>query len=122
MAVKASDQITLHVLPSPSYVRQYYLLQASSLGVPAKPTSNPPAAPWTTVEPAFNESTTNTLYTTMLTAYGSVAFEYGDVQKSSSYEAAKSAYNRAVASGQSADAAAAAAAVDLATSPALTFH
>lgn len=97
MAIRAKDQVTLAVLPSPSYVRTYYLLQASGLAAPAKPTVNPPAAPWTTTEPSYTEGSTNTLYTVMLTAYGSVAFTYGDVQKSSSYEAAKSAYNKALA-------------------------
>lgn len=97
MTVRAKDQVTLAVLPAPSYVRTYYLLQASGLAAPAKPTTNPPASPWTTTEPSYTDGSTNTLYTVMVTAYGSVAFEYGDVQKSSSYEAAKAAYNKAVA-------------------------
>ena len=97
MAIRASDRVTLAVVAAPSYVRQYYLLQASTLNPPAAPTTNPPVAPWTTVEPNYTEGSTSTLYTVMLTAYGSVAFEYGPVQKSSSYEAAKTAFNKAVA-------------------------
>ena len=97
MTIRASDRITLAVVASPSYVRQYYLLQASTLNPPAAPTTNPPVTPWTTVEPNYTEGSTSTLYTVMLTAYGSVAFEYGPVQKSSSYEAAKAAYNKAAA-------------------------
>lgn len=95
MAVRAADRVTLAVLPAPSYVRTYYLTQESTLGAPAKPTTNPPAAPWTTTEPAYTAGSTLTLYTAMVTVYGSVAFDWGDVQKSSSYEAAKQAYNLA---------------------------
>lgn len=96
MAVKAKDQVTLAVLPSPSYVRLYYLKQASTLSPPAKPTTNPPPSTWKTDEPVYTAGSTDTLYTVMLTAYGSVTFEYGPVQKSSSFEAAKQAYNKAV--------------------------
>lgn len=95
MPVRASDMITLSVLASVTYVRTYYLLQASTLGAPAKPTTNPPSAPWTTTEPNYTAGSTNTLYTVSLTVYGTAGFEYGDVQKSSSYEAAKQAYNLA---------------------------
>ncbi|MDF2506267.1 MAG: Tail Collar domain protein [Microbacterium sp.] len=95
MPVRASDRVTLTVLPAPSYVRTFYLLQASTLNPPAKPTTNPPAAPWTTTEPGYTAGATNTLYRVELVAYGSVAFEYGDVQKVSAYEAAKQAYNLA---------------------------
>ncbi|NHI16875.1 hypothetical protein [Microbacterium excoecariae] len=95
MPVRASDRVTLVVLPAPSYVRTYYLLQSSTLAAPAVPTTNPPAAPWTITEPAYSAGSTTTLYTVMLTAYGEAAFEYGPVQVSSSYEAAKQAYNRA---------------------------
>lgn len=96
MAVRAADRVTLAVLPAVTYARTYYLLRASNLSVPAKPTTNPPPAPWTATEPAFNESSTDTLYTVALTVYGTAGFEYGAVQVSSSYEAAKSAYNKAV--------------------------
>lgn len=109
MAIRASDLLTLAVLPSPSYVRQFYRKQASTLSPPPKPTTNPPAAPWSTTEPTYTSGSTDTLYTVMLTAYGSVAFDYGEVQKSSSFEAAKQAYNRSdaavIAAGNAADAA-----------------
>lgn len=105
MAVRAADKITLAVVPSPSYVRQYYVLQASALAAPALPTANPPAAPWVTTEPTYTAGSTNTLYTVMLTAYGTVAFEYGPVQQSSSFEAAKQAYNLAYSANQAAGAA-----------------
>lgn len=103
MPVRASDSVTLAVLPAPSYVRTYYLLQASTLAAPAVPTTNPPPSPWTTTEPSYTAGSTQTLYTVMLTAYGAVAFEYGPVQKSSSYEAAKAAYNLAYNTGQALD-------------------
>lgn len=102
MAVVASDRLTLATLPSPSYVRTYYLKQSSTLNPPGVPKTNPPGEVWSTTEPTFSPNETATVYTVMLTAYGSVSFEYGPVQKSTSYEAAKQAYNQAVASGLSA--------------------
>lgn len=97
MPVRASDQMTLTTLASPTYVRPYFRLQASTLAAPPKPTTNPPAAPWTTTEPTYDpgSSSTDTLYIVMLTAYGSQSFEYSDVTVSSTYEAAKSAWNKA---------------------------
>ena len=95
MAVVASDRLTLATLPSPSYVRTYYLKQSSTLNPPPKPTANPPGGNWSTTEPTFSPNETATVYTVMLTAYGSVSFEYGPVQKSASFEAAKQAYNQA---------------------------
>ena len=96
MAVRAADRVTLAVLPAVTYARTYYQLRASNLSVPPVPTTNPPPAPWTETEPAFSESSTDTLYTVALTVYGTAGYEYGPVQVSSSYEAAKSAYNKAV--------------------------
>lgn len=98
MAIRAADRVTLAVLPTPTYVRTYYLVQESTLGTPAAPTANPPAAPWTVTEPNYTAGATTTLYTVMLSVWGNGYFEYGQVQKSSAYEAAKQAYNAAVAS------------------------
>ena len=103
MAVIASDRLTLATLPSPSYVRTYYLKQSSTLNPPGVPKTNPPGGNWSTTEPTFSPNETATVYTVMLTAYGSVSFEYGPVQKSSSFEAAKQAYNQAISAGNSAD-------------------
>lgn len=94
MAVRAADRVTLATLPAPTAVRLYYLLQDSTLTPPVKPTVHPPAAPWTITEPGYTAGSTSTLYTVMVTMYGT-AWEYGDVQKSSSYEAAKQAGNAA---------------------------
>ncbi len=97
MAVRASGQITLVVTATPSYVRSYYLLQNSTLSAPAKPTTNPPAAPWTTQEPTYVAGSTVTLYRVELNAWSDGYFEYGPVQLDSKYEAAKGAYNAAAA-------------------------
>ena len=95
MATKASDLVTLQVLPTPNNVRLYYLKQASNLAAPAKPTANPPASPWTATEPTYTEGSTDTVYTTMLTVWGDASYQYGDVQKSAAFEAAKQAFNKA---------------------------
>ena len=102
---QASDQVTLQVLPTPNNVRLYYLKQASNLAAPMRPTANPPASPWTTTEPTYTEGSTDTVYTTMLTVWGDASYQYGDVQKSAAFEAAKQAFNKAIAAGQSASSA-----------------
>lgn len=99
MAIRAADRVTLALLPTPTYVRTYYLVQESTLGEPAAPTTNPPPdPPWKTKEPTYTAGATTTLYTVILNVWGNGYFEYGLVQKSSSYEAAKQAYNAAAAS------------------------
>lgn len=90
-----ADRVTLQVLPTPNNVRLYYLKQASNLAAPAKPTANPPASPWTATEPTYTEGSTDTVYTTMLTVWGDASYQYGDVQKSAAFEAAKQAFNKA---------------------------
>lgn len=102
MAVRAADTITLAVLPAVTYTRLYYLKQASTLSAPAKPTTNPPGGAWSATEPAYTPGSTDTLYTSQLTVYGTAGFEYGDVQVSSSFEAAKQAYNLAAAASSAA--------------------
>ena len=106
MAVRAADRVTLQVLPAPSYTRLYYCLQASTLAPPVVNTSTPnppPNPPWEATEPAYTAGSTMTLYTVMLTAWGSGYHEYGPVQVSSSYEAAKQAYNLAFSATQTVD-------------------
>ena len=102
MAIKASATITVATVAAIQSVTRYYLLQASTATAPAKPTANPPGGSWVTIEPAFSNSSTNTLYTTELTAFTDSTFAYADVSVSSSYEAAKAAYNQAIAAGSSA--------------------
>ncbi len=96
MAVKASDTITLfHVIDIDS-TTIYYLLQSSTANPPAKPTTDDPGGNWTTTEPTYTEGSTNTLYIVTKTKYSDGTFEYTPVSKSSSYEAAKLAYNKAL--------------------------
>ena len=105
MAVKARDDVTLANITDVANVRRYYLLQASTLAAPAAPTANPAPSPWVTSEPSYSEGSTNSLYTVDLTVFSDGSFDYSPVSKSSSYEAAKSAWNKAnAASNAAADA------------------
>lgn len=96
MAVKASAQITMTDVTDIDSTCRYYLLQSSTLSKPSKPTTNPPASSWTKTEPSYTAGSTNSLYFTDLTVYSNGEFSYSDVSLSSSYEAAKAAYNKAV--------------------------
>lgn len=108
MAVKARDDVTLAALTDVANVRRYYLLQSSTLNPPAAPTANPAPSPWVTAEPTYTEGSTTSLYTVDLTVFTDGTFDYSTVSKSSSYEAAKSAFNKAVAATNVANAALAA--------------
>ena len=93
MAVKATDQVTVVDMTDIQSVTTYYLLQASTLSAPAQPTVLNPSN-WSTTEPTFTSGTTNTLYTCVRTLWGDGSqFSWGTVNVSSSYEAAKAAYN-----------------------------
>ena len=72
--------------------------------VPAKPTAATPSG-WVTTEPSYTEGSTNSLYTVDKTTLSDGTFEYSDVSLSSSYEAAKAAYNKSVQAKETADAA-----------------
>lgn len=96
MAVKASATVTLSSVVDVKSVTRYYKLQASTLSKPSKPTTNPPSG-WTTTEPSYTSGSTNSLYFCDLTVFCDDTFVYSDVSLSSSYEAAKAAYNKAVA-------------------------
>lgn len=74
---------------------RYYCLEVSS-EAPSKPTTNPPGSKWTTTEPSYTTGNTSYLYITDLTVYTDSTFLYSDVSLSSSYEAAKAAYAKAV--------------------------
>lgn len=93
---KASAQITISRIVDISSVTRYYLLQSSTSAAPSKPTANPPGGSWTTTEPAYTSGSTNTLYFVDLTVFTNSTFSYSAVSKSSSYEAAKTAYNKAL--------------------------
>ena len=93
---KASATITVSLERDISSVTRYYKLQASTASAPAKPTTLTPSG-WTTTEPAYTEGSTNSLYITDRTVFTDGTYSYSDVSLSSSYEAAKAAYNKAVA-------------------------
>ena len=96
MAVKAKAEITLATIRDVQSVTRYYLLQSSTSSIPSKPTANPPGGSWVKTEPSYTSGSTNSLYFTDLTVFTDSSFSYSDVSLSSSYEAAKAAYNRAV--------------------------
>ena len=101
MAVKARATVTVTRYRDTEAVTRYYRLQSSTLAKPAKPTAKPPSG-WTTTEPAYAEGATSSLYTCELTTFSDGTWAYSDVSLSSSYEAAKRAYNEAEAAKQAA--------------------
>ena len=95
MAVKASGQITLSSLVDVYATYRYYLLQSSTAAAPVKPTTFPPSSAWKDAEPGYTEGSTNSLYTVDCSVFSDGTFAYSLVSLSSSYEAAKAAYNKA---------------------------
>lgn len=95
MAIKAKAEITISRIIDIENVVRYYLLQSSSIAAPSKPTANPPGGSWSTTEPTYNSGATNSLYFTDLTIMSNDTYSYSAVSKSSSYEAAKEAWNKA---------------------------
>lgn len=95
MAVKAKAEITISRIIDIDKVTRYYLLQSSTATAPSKPTANPPGGNWKTTEPSYTSGSTNTLYFVDLTVMTNGSFSYSAVSKSSSYEAAKEAWNKA---------------------------
>lgn len=71
-------------------VTPYYILATST---PSKPNDNPPSG-WENTQPALD--TTKTCYVTVCTVYSDNTFSYSDVSTLSEYEAAKTAYVKAV--------------------------
>ena len=96
MAIKASATITLSSIRDLQSCTRYYLLQSSTLSPPAKPTAKPPGGNWVTAEPGYTAGSTNSLYFCDLNVFSDGDYAYSDVSLSSSYEAAKAAYNKAV--------------------------
>lgn len=94
MAVKATGQITLTSVVDVVATYRYYLLQSSTAAIPSKPSKFPPDT-WDDVEPGYTEGSTNSLYTVDCTVFSDDTFLYSAVSLSSSYEAAKAAYNKA---------------------------
>lgn len=96
MAIRAKADITISRIIDIQSVTRYYLLQSSTAASPNKPSTNPPTSSWTITEPAYTSGSTNTLYFVDCTEFTNDTFSYSEVSKSSSYEAAKVAYNKAV--------------------------
>lgn len=92
---KSRAEITLYHVIDIEAVNRYYLLQSSTLAKPSKPTVYPPEEKWTAVEPTYTDGSTNSLYTVDCTVFCDGSFKYSEVSLSSSYEAAKAAYNKA---------------------------
>lgn len=100
--VLGSATITLSTVVDVAATYRYYLLQSSTLNPPTKPTVNPPTGNWTDTEPTYTSGSTNTLYFVDLTVFSDGTWSYSSVSRSSAYEAAKEAYNRAVAAQEAA--------------------
>lgn len=94
MAIKASAQITISKVIDIYACYRYYKLQSSTLAKPSKPITNPPSG-WSDIEPAYVTGSTNTLYFVDCNVYSDKSFSFSEVSKSSSYEAAKDAWNKA---------------------------
>lgn len=103
MAVKAQAQITLSIVVDVKATFRYYLLQSSTLAKPSAPTVYPPPTSWDDTEPTYTSGSTNSLYFVDCTVFCDDTFSYSAVSLSSSYEAAKVAYNKAVAAQGTAD-------------------
>lgn len=96
MAVKGSATVTLSQYRDTESVTRYYKLQSSSMAAPDKPANvKPNETPdgWSRAEPACD--ITKTLYTCDVTVFSDKTTHVSDVSKSTSYEAAKEAWNKA---------------------------
>ena len=93
MAVIGSATVTLTQYRDIQSVTRYYKLQIVGSSAPLKPETKPPSSDWTDSEPACDIS--KELYFCDLTIFSNGEGEYSKVSKSTSYEAAKQAYNKA---------------------------
>lgn len=103
MTVKARAQITLACVTDVKACYRYYLLQSSTLSKPSAPTSYPPSGNWNDVQPGYEQGSTNSLYIVDVTLFSDDSYLYSQVSLSSSYEAAKQAYNKALHAQQDVD-------------------
>lgn len=95
MAIKARASITVALERDIQSVTRFYKI-ASSTSTPSKPSGTSDPSGWSKAEPAYDGTSTNSLYTVDRTIFTDGTASWSDVSKSSSYEAAKQAYNRAV--------------------------
>lgn len=106
MAVKAKAEITLYKIISVDKVVRYYLLQSSTLAAPFKPADGAViGSNWSKTEPSYTSGSTSTLYFVDQTVLSNGTLKYSEVSKSSSYEAAKEAWNKANNAQKTADSA-----------------
>ena len=106
MAVKAKAEITLYKIISVDKVVRYYLLQSSTLAAPSKPADGAViGSNWSKTEPSYTSGSTSTLYFVDQTVLSNGTPKYSEVSKSSSYEAAKEAWNKANNAQKTADSA-----------------
>lgn len=96
MKIKARADVTLSAVVDVTGMTRYYKLQSSTLDKPEKPTTFPPLN-WVTPEPEYATDTTCSLYVVDLVEFSDGSWAYSAVSLSSSYEAAKAAYNKALA-------------------------
>ena len=103
MAIKARETITIIKERDVNATWRFYRI-ASSTSTPSQPTEaqgkayvNNQTVPsgWSISEPAYDGTSTNSLYTCDLTSFTDGGVSWSVVSKSSSYEAAKQAYNEA---------------------------
>lgn len=96
MAIKAKAEITISKIIDIDKVVRYYLLQSSTLAAPSKPADGAAiSSKWSKTEPSYTSGSTSTLYFVDQTVMSNGALKYSEVSKSSSYEAAKEAWNKA---------------------------
>lgn len=93
---KASDQITIFYIVDIKASYRYYTLQDSTSDKPSKPTSYPPSSTWSSTEPTYTSGSTKKLYFVDCVLFCNNTFVYSEVSLSSSYEASKTAYEKAI--------------------------
>lgn len=102
--IKCRVEVTLYKVIDIDKVTRYYLLQSSTLAAPSKPADGAAiSSKWSKTEPSYTSGSTMTLYFVDQTVMSDGTLKYSEVSKSSSYEAAKEAYNKAVAAANTAN-------------------
>nr|DAJ21480.1 MAG TPA: Neck appendage protein [Siphoviridae sp. ctIbi23] len=96
MEIKASDEITLYKINSFSKMTRFYLCQSSALNPPEKPADGSViSSNWSKTEPSYSPGSTSILYFVDQTVLSDGSTKYSEVSKSSSYEAARNAWEKA---------------------------
>ena len=99
MAVKASTTVTITAYRDTKSVTRYYKLVSATASAPTIAQTVKPSEisglGWTDTEPTYTSDSTNILYFFDASVFSDDTWLYSEVSKSSSYEAAKQAYNKA---------------------------